>query len=540
MDQTSPPTAAPIEDAQGALPIAGARLQRIVLLSVVFLGGMTSLAVELAASRLLAPYFGDSLFIWAILIGMELIYLTIGYYIGGRWADRHPTAPRLYTLVLIAAGFIALVPVLSRPILTISLRGFASLDVGAFVGSLIGTILLFAIPVTLLGMVTPFAIRLEITKVDQAGNTSGQIYALSTIGSILGTFLPVFVFIPTIGTAMTFLLFGSLLLIGALVGLWLAGARPTLGRLGSFFSLVMIASIIFTAQPHTIKAGFDGKLVVEKESLYNYIQVVKNGDTYQLILNEGQAIHSLYNPNQLLSGGEWDLFLMSPLFNNPPYTASDLHSVAVIGLGAGTIPNIITNTYGGKVAIDGVELDPEIVQLGRQYFNMREPNLHVYVNDGRYYLELTKKSYDLIAIDAYQQPYIPFQLTTKEFFQLARDHLTPHGVVAINAGRAGNDYRLVNALATTMHAVFKHVYAIDIEENTIITATNDDSTSLGNLAINAQLLTQPNLQLIAGEALTPTANLRVAPANSIVLTDDRAPVETIINQIILGYIRTGN
>ncbi len=514
------------------------RLNRTVLLAVVFLAGMTSLALELSASRLVGPYFGSSLFIWANLIGFELIFLTIGYTIGGRMADRNPSAARLYTIVTLAAVWIAIVPLLSRPILTWSLLGFASLDVGAFVGSLVGINLLLAVPVILLGMVTPFAIRLEITKLDQAGKTAGQIYALSTVGSIIGTFTPVFLLIPTIGTAWTFVLFGVVLFVGGMTGLLLAGTRLSLSRLGLPLSVVLGLSIIGVSLPHQIKPGFDGTLVTERESLYNYIQVVNNHGTYELILNEGQAIHSLYNPNFPVMGGEWEYFLAAPLFNTPPYRTSDLHSAAVIGLGAGTIPRNITNTYG-PIPIDGVEIDPEIVALGQQYFDMREPNLHVIVQDGRYFLALTHKKYDLIAIDAYQQPYIPFQLTTKEFFQLTRQHLTPQGVVAINTGRAGNDFRLVNALASTMHAVFKNVFVYDVvgEANSIVVGMNDDAAQITNLATNTQYLDQPELINLSENVQSDLGHLRQGSTHDIVLTDDRAPVETIINQIILGYIR---
>ena len=301
---------------------------------------------------------------------------------------------------------------------------------------------------------------------------------------------------------------------------------------------MLIITLILTALPHTIKPGYDGKLITEKESLYNYIQVVKNNGTYELVLNEGQALHSLYNPASLLSGGEWDYFLTTPFFNNAPYQASDVHSACIIGLGGGTIAYTLTNAYGA-IPIDGVEIDPDIVKLGRQYFNMNEKNLNVFVEDGRYFMATTRKRYDLVAIDAYQQPYIPFQLTTKEFFQLARDHLTPHGVVAINAGRTPNDFRLVDALATTMRAVFKHVYIVDTIAglNSILVATNDDTTQISNFAANAQLLKQPLLTAVANETLDPEGNLRTSNAHSIVFTDDHAPVESIIDQLILGYIR---
>ena len=513
-------------------------IQRTTLLVVVFISGMTSLAIELCASRLLAPYFGTSLFIWANLIGMELIYLTIGYYVGGRMADRNPSATRLYTIVAISGALIGIVPLISSPILHLSLQGFANLDFGAFYGSLLGTILLFAAPIILMGMVTPYAIRLEITKLDRAGNTAGLVYALSTMGSIIGTFIPVFVFIPAFGTAKSFVIFAAILFFGGIVGLWQTGALQQLTRIGAPLSLLLVLGIVGATSPHVIKQGAEGVLLTENESLYNYIQVVRKNQTYELILNEGQAVHSVYTPGTVTTGGIWDLFLMAPLFNNTPFAISQVKSAAIIGLGAGTVPKIITNTYG-SIPIDGVEIDPQIVKYGRQYFAMNEKNLNVVVDDGRFFLDRTNKKYDLIAMDAYQQPYIPFQLTTKEFFQLVRNHLTPHGVMAINAGRTGTDYRLVNALASTIHSVYKNVYVIDAirDTNSMIIATNDDTTQLGNFTLNAQALTQTDLLTISQDALNPQANLRKGVTNDIVFTDDHAPVETIINQIILGYVR---
>ena len=337
---------------------------------------------------------------------------------------------------------------------------------------------------------------------------------------------------------MSFVIFAGLLLFGALAGMWLSGSQGQLVRLGVPLAVIFVIAAIATASPYNIKTASEGQLITEHESLYNYIQVVKKNGTYELILNEGQAIHSLFNPDNLLSGGEWDYFLGTPFFNNPPYTPQDVHSAAIIGLGGGTIAYTLTNAYG-PIPIDGVEIDPQIVDMGRKYFAMNEPNLTVHVQDGRYFLATTKKQYDLIAIDAYQQPYIPFQLTTAEFFKLTRDHLTPHGVVAINAGRTTTDYRLVNVLASTMQKVFKKVYIVDTIAglNSIIVATNDDTTQLGNFATNAGQITQPLLQSVANETLANEAHLRTSDAHDIVLTDDHAPVEAIIDQLILGYIR---
>src|SRR5579883_2830000 len=186
---------------------AGHTLQGWLLIVLVFVAGAASLAVELSASRLLAPYFGTSLFVWANLIGLILLYLTLGYYIGGRLADRYPYPATLYGMTTIAAFLISLIPFLSRPILHWSQSSFATYSVGVFYGSLVSVILLFALPMILLGCVSPFAIRLRIEQVGKSGSTAGQLYAISTAGSILGTFLPVLWLIPNIGTYKTFFTF---------------------------------------------------------------------------------------------------------------------------------------------------------------------------------------------------------------------------------------------------------------------------------------------------------------------------------------------
>jgi len=529
-------------------PIAGHTWQGWLLIVLVFVAGACSLAVELSASRLLAPYFGTSLFVWANLIGLILLYLTIGYYVGGRLADRFPRPGVLYLLTTVAAFLIGVIPFISRPILSWSLTSFATYSISVFYGSLVAVIFLFAIPMILLGCVSPFAIRLRIEQVGRSGHTAGQLYAISTAGSILGTFLPVLWLIPTIGTRYTFFVFAVSLLLVSIVGLIttqlsmprLPDTRKRLDK--SLLSILLLipmgAAVLSVNGPIKPPSGSDGGgvLVAERESAYNYIQVVRVGEQMQLVLNEGLAVHSIYDPNQILTQGPWDYFMVAPYFNKPPFTQNQVHRACIIGLGAGTIPRELTAAYG-PIPIDGVEIDGTIVDLGRQYFHMNEPNLNVIVQDGRYFLRTTSHKYDIIGIDAYQQPYVPFQLTTLEFFQEVRAHLTPTGVTVINAGRTSKDFRLVEALAQTMHGVFSHVYIIDTERftNSIIIGTNAPS-SLDNFRTNAAGLTNPLLQSVAQASIT-YGNMREERITNIYFTDDRAPVEQLIDQIIFDAVQ---
>jgi spermidine synthase len=526
-------------------PTAGRNLQGWVLILVVFVAGACSLAVELSASRLLAPYFGTSLFVWANLIGLILLYLTVGYFLGGRLADRYPRPQVLYTLTITAAFLISVIPFLSKPILLWSQSSFSTYSIGVFYGSLVSVILLFAVPMILLGCVSPFAIRLRIEQLGKSGRTAGQLYGISTAGSILGTFLPVLFLIPTIGTYRTFFTFAVALLLVSIIGMAstrIDNSRPRLRRLNSsllsiLLLIPMTLSILTMQGP--IKAAYGsnggGVLLAERESVYNYIQVVQVGDETQLILNEGVGIHSIYNPHTILTQGPWDYFLIAPYFNNPPFTQNQVRRVAIIGLGAGTAVREFTAAYG-PIPIDGVEIDGTIVQMGQQYFHMNEPNLHVIVQDGRYFLQTTSQKYDVIGIDAYQQPYVPFQLTTKEFFQEVREHLTPTGVTVINAGRTSHDFRLVEALAQTMHSVFPNVYIIDTERftNSLVIGTNAP-TSLANFMINTAELNNPLLQSVA-QASIAYGNIREEHGRTVYFTDDRAPVEQLIDQIILNAV----
>lgn len=554
MSTTTPGSSkAPTEGGGAVSPTTGRTVQNWLLILLVFVAGACSLAVELSASRLLAPYFGTSLFVWANLIGLILLYLTIGYYVGGRVADRYPYPTVLYLLTISAAFLIALIPFISRPILSWSLSSFATYSISVFYGSLVAVILLFAIPMILLGCVSPFAIRLSVEQIGRSGRTAGQLYAISTAGSILGTFLPVLWLIPTYGTYRTFFIFAVSLLLVSILGLFVTRTRgepsspnrprrPRIDKslLSILLLLPMALAMIASQGPIKPPSGSNGggTMLAERESPYNYIQVVRVGNETQLILNEGLGIHSVYNPDQVLTQGPWDYFLVAPYFNKPPFTPSQVRRVAIIGLGAGTIPRELTAAYG-PIPIDGVEIDGTIVDLARQYFQMNEPNLHVIVQDGRYYLQTTTQRYDEIGIDAYQQPYVPFQLTTVEFFRDVRAHLTPQGVAVINAGRTCCDFRLVEALAQTMRAAFSNVYIINTQRfaNSLVIGTNAP-TSLNNFSINTANMTNPLLKSVADASMN-YGNIREEKTTNSYFTDDRAPVEQLIDQIIFDAALNG-
>jgi predicted membrane-bound spermidine synthase len=512
------------------------RAQKWLLNGLVFVAGMTTLAVEMAAARLLAPWFGDSLPIWASLIGLILVYLSAGYWLGGRLADRSPTLATLCRLCAWAGFLIGLVPAISRPVLRLAAAGFANLDVGLLAGPLAAVLLLLAAPVTLLGCVSPFAIRLLLHDPRQGGATAGRVTALSTLGSLLGTFIPVLLTIPNLGTRATFYIFSALLLLTAWVGLLLARGR---GALPYGLLLLAVLVLAWATSGGVVKA--DERLVLETESAYNYIQVLRWGPGVQLKLNEGYGVQSVYNPQGDLTGGIWDYFLIAPFFSPAPSDEGQVGSLCLIGLAGGTVSKLYTRAYG-SIAIDGVELDPAIIAAGQRYFAMDEPNLNVVAEDGRAFLTglPAERLYDVIAVDAYRPPYVPFHLSTREFFESCRAHLSERGVVAVNGARVQGDDRLVETLAATMQAVFPSVFIVEEPDegfatgNSLVVATARPS-SLADWQANVAGLRQPLLVEMARRA-APHAREAAVHSGDVVLTDDRAPVEQIVHGIVLRYL----
>jgi predicted membrane-bound spermidine synthase len=505
--------------------------QRGLLRTLVFIGGLTSLGIEMAASRLLAPYFGTSLLIWANLIGLILVYLSVGYWLGGRLADRRPDPGLLFSIVAVAGFLTGLIPFAARPVLQASMQSFFHASVGLFLGSLFGTLALFSLPVILLGMVAPFTIRLALRDVQSAGGEVGALYALSTLGSILGVFLPVLVLIPLVGTRRTFLLLGIVALAVALVGLLSQGRR----RPAAFAAAAGVSLLLLEVVAPAGRVRPTEGLLHERESPYHYIQVLETGRDRWLALNEGQALHSWYNPDALFSGGIWDVFTLAPLFR-PGSDASRVDSLALIGLAAGTVARQYSAVYG-PIPITGVEIDPDVVAVGQTYFAMRLPNLQPVVADGRTWLQRDDGRYDILAVDAYRQPYIPFHLTTVEFFTLTRDHLTDNGVVVVNVGHSDSDLRLVDALAATLATVFPSVFVIspDTAYNSLLVATRRPAT----LADYADNVTRARHPLLVDIAASVAGRIRPWQGQGLVLTDDHAPVEQITDQIILHYALTG-
>lgn len=504
----------------------------------VFTSGMTTLAVEMTASRLLGSVFGTSNLVWANVIGLIMLYLAVGYFVGGRLADKNPHPARFFQVLIWGAFLSALIPIAARPILSIAANAVSGIEAGLTVGSFVSVLGLFAIPITVLGTVSPFAIRLAVNDVEDSGKTSGRIYAISTLGSLIGTFLPVVFIIPEIGTFRTFLLFGGLLYLVGMIGLVLHNKKRALFYLWMPILIVVLSHIALNTPLRN--PAPNATIIHEMESAYNYIQVQEDTDGNRyLYLNEGQGIHSQWHPTQIGYSRTWDFFLSAPYFNAPPYTPDEVDSILVIGLAGGTIARQYTHVYPNAM-IDGIEIDGGIVEAGALYFDMNKeamPNLTVYVEDGRYILNQLDRRYSVIGIDAYRPPYIPWHLTTVEFFQEVYDSLEENGVVTINVGRTNTDRRLIDALTTTMLQVFPSVHAMDVplSFNTILVATRYPTTD-ENLLINAQNLPQDANQLLRDTLTLASASLVAVNTSEVVFTDDHAPVETLVDSLVINFL----
>src|ERR1044072_5545641 len=282
---------------------------------LVFAVGMASLGAEIAAARLLAPYFGASTIVWANTIGVVLVALSVGYWLGGRGAGRHPHMRGLCLVVLAASVLIALVPFVSRPFLGFSVDAFDSVSVGGFAGSLFGVLVLVAVPVPLLGAAAPWAVRRAVDDVGSSGETVGRLYAISTAGSLFGTMTSALLFIPLLGTQRTFLSFALALALVAVAGLgWRFAALPA-----------VLALVLVAVPVGTIKGADTGRVLYEAETTHQYARVVERDDgSRALELNEGQAVHSLYRPGSYLTGDYWGghLVLSAASRGRPPRRAA--------------------------------------------------------------------------------------------------------------------------------------------------------------------------------------------------------------------------
>jgi spermidine synthase len=484
----------------------------------VFVVGSASLGAEIAAARLLAPYFGASTIIWANTIATVLVSLSVGYALGGRLADRWPQVRGLCAVVTVAGLLLAAVPFAADPFLRLAVHALGALSVGGFLGSLVAVLVLVALPVMLLGTVAPYANRLALASLTDTGKVTGRLYAISTAGSLLGTFAAALLLIPLIGTHRTFLIFAL-----ALTGVGVAGLRA-----GRFLVLPAVVGGLLAVPPAAVGSDVPGaRVIFSAETPYQYVRVLQFKDGVRwLQLNEGVAIHSLYRPWSYLTGGYWDHFLVLPLAGRRGIPGR----IAILGDAAGTVARAYGHFFP-RTRVDAVELDGELSRVGRRYFDLHGPRLHLYTADARPWLAASTARYDDIFLDAYRQPYIPFYLVTKEFFELVRAHLRPNGMLIVNVGHVPGSDALEQVVSATLRAVFPTVMRDRVGAGNSLVMASAGPISPGRLLAAAPRLA-PVLQALARRVV---ADIGPALPGGSVYTDDRAPVEWLTDLSLLNY-----
>lgn len=478
---------------------------------IAFTVGVATLGAEIAAARLIAPWFGASTIVWANTIATVLVALSVGYALGGRFADRDPTLAGLSRLILVGAGLLMAVPFVSAPVLRLSVDALDRVEAGAAIGSLLAVLVLIAAPVLVLGCVAPWALRLTISELDHAGRTSGRLSAITTIGSLVGTFSSALLLIPLLGTRRTFLLYAIALAVVVTPGLRMRWPGAALALLGVLLMAVPIG---------TVKAS-GGKVLWEADTKYQYARVIEfpSGER-RLEMNEGRAIHSMLPADRtVLTGNYWDEALVLPasVLGRPP------RSMAILGSGAGTVARAY-GKYFPDTRIDSVEIDGELSDLGRRFFDLRGPNSYTHIADARPWLRQTERRFEVIYVDTYRQPYIPFYLATREFFELARERLAPGGMLIVNVSHPVNSRSLERALTATMRAELPQVVRDPAQlRNTQLIAT------AGVMPSGARLVRTRFPEDLMPRAAFTAAQLEPGLEGGPVWTDDRAPIEWLVD-----------
>ena len=507
---------------------------KLFLRIIVFVSGLCSMAIEMTASRMLQNFFSATNIIWACIIGSILIYLSVGNWIGGKIVEKAPDRKSLSVLIILSGISTCVIPLLSRPLL---LKSAIALNEQRFIYLFFLFFLLLcilSIPMLILGMINPISIYFYNQAGNPFGNSIGSILSSSTLGSFAGTFIPVFFLIPQFGTSRALIIIGFLL---AAVGI--GGWIYTESEYKRFLILIVLifpASEFFLISP---KVKNSSNQIFEKESMYNYIEIVEDHGFSLLKINEGQAIQSIYHPKQVNYYGPWEQILTAPFLVNYPVEFASMQNAAILGLAGGTAAMQLKQIFP-NVFIDGYEIDPDIIDAARKHMGLKENVAAIHLADGRIGISQSKKRYDVIMVDAYRPPYIAPSMCTYEFFQVISKKLSDSGVLVINIGRSGTSRYLLESLATTAGSVFPSLCVVDIPNtmNSILFASNKQ-LSYDNLLKNYSDLSSVDdvPELLIETLSVALGNFQEKPENKgLFLSDDSVPVDRITNQIIFNSV----
>lgn len=497
-----------------------------------FFAGMAVMAVELGASRLLAPYFSSSQIVWTIIIGTIMIAMALGNVVGGKWADKNSDPAKLFRRILISAVWIAFIPVLGKYIiLVITGIMIVTVSTGLLIwSSLIACMVIFVFPLFLLGTVTPSLIKYTISDIEESGSVAGRLGACNTIGSIIGTFLPTFVTIPSVGTGMTFLIFSGILLVIGLLFFISRKAKPILCTVST---ILYIIACIFGHNSHF--AFWISDLTYEGESVYNYLQVTDTEWATSLSTNVLFGVQSIKMKTGNLTGMYYDYALAAPTMamgyedEGDVIEGTDKPDILILGMGTGTFA-VQCEKYFPGCNITGVEIDDKITDLAHEYFDLPE-DITVYTYDGRAFLQTDTGKYDVILVDAYQDITIPFQMSSSEFFNLVKDHLKENGIMVMNMNMHGNgETDITTYLSDTVASVFPNVATVNVVGSTnreLFASVNADLFKA--LEYNADFSEDDGLRFQLGKVMD---GMIPYESTGLILTDDKAPVELLGMEVI--------
>ena len=516
-----------------------------------FFAGMSVMAVELGASRLLAPYFSSSQIVYTIIIGTVMIAMALGNIYGGRKADKDPDPDKLYRRILIAAIWIAAIPVLGKYII-LGISGLVIFAVNSnflVIAAFASAMVVFVFPLFLLGTVTPSLAAYTIQSTADSGKVVGRLGACNTVGSIIGTFLPTFVTIPSVGTSITFLIFAGILMVLCVIYFLSKkdGPKDPEKEEGQERKKPDSVKIIAGILAFVLCCAFgssdsfafwEDDLTFEGESIYNYLQVREDSDSVYLSTNVLFGVQSVYMKNGGLTGMYYDYAMAAPIMagiNTGSFTDAEPFRILILGNGSGTFATqcqryFSAGLFSVPLAIDAVEIDQDITDLAREYFSMPE-SINVYTYDGRAFLNVCRDKYDVILVDAYQDITIPFQMSSTEFFTLVKDHLYEDGVLVVNLNMRGGENAMNTHIADTIGACFEQVWTVDVDYTTNRELFASDAADMmatfkkgcGGYGISSFSTDRDLYQFMQRAA----KGLKQYEPGSMVMTDDQAPVELL-------------
>jgi spermidine synthase len=495
-------------------------LRTIQLVITAFICGFCVMGLELLGFRLFAPTFGYSSYVWGSLIGIILAALSVGYVFGGRLADRRPRAPVLYKLIVVAGCYLFVILLLYRKILDACYLGL-----GTVLGAMVSTIVIYGVPMVLLSMVSPFIIRL-LTVQQRAGSIAGGIYGISNTGSILGTFLTAFVLIRVLGSHLTLILLSSLVLVVGIAGV-------------ASHSLKWVASLVIVALAPFSFPGRAENLILRRESFYNDLRVLKREDGQKTLSVNRWTSYSVSiskESNYLTGKSYYDYFNAAALLTEPK-------DILVLGMGAGTSVKQYLHFFP-TAQLDAVEIDPEIIRIAKEpkYFQVEEgPRLKIFADDARPFLRKTDKQYDVIEVDMFQGgPYVPFYVTSREFFTLAADHLRPNGLIMMNVLSLRDEWTLLCSIKKTIETAFPTVFTVRVgkSSNYLLVGMKKETNVPGGVTaiLNRKRASHRDLGKVISDFVDGIVFLPELEA-AHVFTDDKSDIERVTFRMVDKYVK---